>query len=156
MTNSEMSGLGSQPPPPKTVDLEKADHAAKSTADVDEADGLPKESRSSNDEVESGNLENEALSGPTITITDDEDPFALFPTLSVSMSSTRAPWARRNTASTLGRRLTRAETLQTIKTVRSRFNEARSEFDENVRFPDDMHNLIYRMIYPNSLPLTTI
>jgi len=64
--------------------------------------------------------------------TDDDDPFGVFPALSITMSSTRAPYSRRSTVTTLGRRLTRQETTQTLKSVRSRFTEVRSEFDENV------------------------
>lgn len=109
-------------------DLEKGDHAVQ---DVDEAIDPMDDARSSKDDSLSGNLKNKSLSEPTTDYMDSEDPFALFPTLSVSMSSTRGPWIRRNTASTLGRQLTRAETLQTIKAVRSRFTEARSEFDEH-------------------------
>jgi hypothetical protein len=71
------------------------------------------------------------LSRPTTNI-DDDDPFALFPMLSLTMSSTRGRHdLRRGTLTSLGRPLTRQETLQTIKTVRSRFTEVRSEFDEN-------------------------
>jgi hypothetical protein len=71
------------------------------------------------------------LSHPTTNI-DDNDPFALFPMLSLTMSSTHGRYdLRRGTLTSLGRPLTRQETLQTIKTVRSRFTEVRSEFDEN-------------------------
>lgn len=124
MKDSEKRGLEVQQPT-QQGDLE-SDHAAQPIAGVDETNRPPEESRSSREDSIS---ESGALSPPVI---DDEDPFALFPTLSVSMTSTRGPWMRRNTASTLGRQLTRAETLQTIKTVRSRFAEVRSEFDENV------------------------
>jgi hypothetical protein len=71
------------------------------------------------------------LSRPATNI-DESDPFALFPVLSLTMSSTRGRQdLRRGTLTSLGRPLTRQETLQTIRTVRSRFTEVRSEFDEN-------------------------
>lgn len=79
---------------------------------------------------------------------ENDDPFALFPTLSITMSSTRGHGNRRGTVSTLGRPLTRQETLQTIKTVRSRFTDARSEFDENV-FLIPRWVLTSRMTYLN-------
>jgi hypothetical protein len=111
-------------------DLEKTDPAVQSSQDT--VDNIPpEESRSSREDNIAGDGNDEAFSQPPTNLVED-DPFALFPTLSITMSSTRGTWVRRNTASTLGRQLTRAETLQTIKTVRSRFAEARSEFDENV------------------------
>ena len=126
-------GSGSKSHPPHTEDLEKGNHAVHPNDDVeitgDQPDGTP----ISREDNMTDHVKNEGLSRPTTNVLDDaEDPFAFFPTLSISMSSTRGPWVRRNTMTSLGRQLTRAETLQTIKTVRSRFAEARSEFDENV------------------------
>jgi hypothetical protein len=69
------------------------------------------------------------------------NPFGLYPQITLSMSSTKAPHAlslissrrtRRGTLGSLGRSLTREETRQTLRTIRSRFTEVRDEFDENV------------------------
>ena len=127
------------------IDLEKGDHAVQSE-DVNEAGVRSEESGSSTEDgVPTPNTKIEGL--PESDAFDTEDPFALFPALSISMSSTRAPYQRRNTTTTLGRPLTREETLQTIKTVRSRFTDARSEFDENVCV------LIFRLFnYQDDIP----
>lgn len=131
MTDIEESDSKSHPPP-CTEDLE-GNHAVHPNDHVEKTGGQPDGSPSSR---ENSNVKNEGLSRPTTNVYDDaEDPFAFFPTLSISLSSTQGPWVRRNTTTSLGRQLTRAETLQTIKTVRSRFTDARSEFDENVRYP---------------------
>jgi hypothetical protein len=127
-TNTETPKLESQS---AAEDLEKGDHAVPQS-DVEKTSARSDESPGMVDDTISGDPEDDSLSRPTTNVWDDEDPFALFPRLSVSMSSTRGPWIRRNTTTTLGRHLTREETMQTIKSVRSRFTEARSEFDENV------------------------
>ena len=131
MTDTERSGSKSHRPP-LIEDLEKGNHAVHPIDDVEKNGDRPDGSPSSR---EDSDVKMEGLSRPTTNMLDDaEDPFAFFPSLSISMSSTRGPWVRRNTTTSLGRQLTRAETLQTIKTVRSRFAEARSEFDENVHY----------------------
>lgn len=128
-----------------SVDLEKGDHAVQSQ-DVSEKGvraeepagsidpGMPRTNTKVEDVSEAG-------------LDEFEDPFALFPALSVSMSSTQAPFMRRNTTATLGRPLTREETLQTIKTIRSRFTEARSEFDEHV-----CHDLLFSFNIQDDIP----
>jgi hypothetical protein len=136
----------------ETNDLEKGDH----TNVADGANGQTEASRSA-DEIPTVNLENEALSRLSTNVADDENPFAFFPQLSVSMSSTQGPWLRRNTTTSLGRPLTREETRQTLRTVRSRFTEVRSEFDENVpSYQIGSLEFIIRMIYPNLLRLMRI
>jgi hypothetical protein len=115
------------PTAPRDVDVEKADHAVPS-ADIDDSEVERETSREESDET---TVKYDTLSRQTTEI-DDDDPFALFPTMSISMSSTRAPYSRRGTVTTLTRPLTREETMQTLRSVRSRFTEVRSEFDENV------------------------
>lgn len=118
----------------REIDLEKGDHAAQSNSTLDETTvstiDFQKPPEGSVDE----NLKEDPLSRTTTGATNygGDDPFALYPTLSISMSSTRAPISRRNTGTTLSRPLTREETRNTLRSVRSRFTEVRSEFDENV------------------------
>jgi len=118
------------------TDLEKGDHAVQATDIAEPHIQSNDASPNSRDESLSGNAKDEDLSRLDTTVTDiDElDPFALYPDLTVTMSSTRGPgiMSRRNTVTTLGRSLTRQETIQTLKTIRSRVTEARDEFDENV------------------------
>src|SRR5271170_575422 len=110
------------------IDLEKADHAVPpNNNDVEKLSGT-EEQRSSSEETTQPAGKNDA----DFDLFDESDPFALFPTLSLSKSSTQGPWMRRNTAISLGRALTREQTRETLKTVRSRFTEVRDEFDENV------------------------
>ena len=129
MKESNSSNTTSEPPDDK--DLEKGDRAVHPVGS-EETNTQSTEPESPKDDSPSGNIKDEALFQPSTNTFDDADPFAMFPTLSISMSSTRGPWMRRNTTTTLGRPLTREETMQTLKTVRSRFTDARSEFDENV------------------------
>jgi hypothetical protein len=88
------------------------------------------------------------------TSTSGDNPFGLFPAITLSMSSTKAPHrmsiasrGRRSTGGTIGRPLTRAETRQTLRTIRSRFTEVRDEFDENVRKLHDLTH--FRMTFPS-------
>jgi len=109
-------------------DLEKADHAVpRSDNDVEKLPGT-EEQQSFTEETTQPADKNDI----DFSLVDEEDPFALFPTLSLSKSSTQGPWMRRNTTTSLGRALTREQTRETLKTVRSRFTEVRDEFDENV------------------------
>ena len=116
--------------------LEKGDHAVQATDITEPHIQSNDASRNSRDESLSGDAKDEDLSrlDTTVTEIDELDPFALYPDLTVTMSSTRGPgiMSRRNTVTTLGRSLTRQETIQTLKTIRSRVTEARDEFDENV------------------------
>ena len=113
-------------------DLEKGDQAVAS-GNLDDGITSTIHSESPTDDSITENLKDQSLSRTQTGATDSaEDPFALFPALSITMSSTRAPFSRRNTATTLTRPLTREETRNTLKSVRSRFTEVRSEFDENV------------------------
>lgn len=114
------------------TDLEKADHAAQST-NLDGADiSTPGLEGADDDHLTSMTREVEDSGETSEKLDDDDDPFSLFPALSITMSSTQAPWARRMTTTSMGRPLTREETRATLKSVRSRFTEVRSEFDENV------------------------
>jgi len=116
-------------PTNENLDLEIGDHAVSQNIGIGEA------LHSSKDEISTeklGDEKDEALSRQETHMMDDDDPFALFPSLSISMSSTNAPYVRRGTITSLGRPLTRAETMETLKSVRSRFTEVRNEFDENV------------------------
>lgn len=115
----------------ETSDLEKGDRTIRQSV-ADGTSGQTEKVSGSKNEMAPANLEDESLSRPNTNVANDEDPFAIFPRLSVSMSSTQGPWVRRNTTASLGRPLTREETRQTLRTVRSRFTEVRSEFDENV------------------------
>ena len=110
------------------TDLEKADHAVPpNNNDLEKLPGT-EEQHSSGDEGTPPAAKNDA----DFDLFDESDPFALFPTLSLSKSSTRGPWMRRNTTTSLGRALTREQTRETLKIVRSRFTEVRDEFDEHV------------------------
>jgi hypothetical protein len=112
-------------------DLEKADHAVLPPGDAPP----PKEDFRNSEKTHIENDNDEPLSRQPTDYIDYEDPFALFPALSVSMSSTQGPRLRRNTVTTLGRPLTREETMQTLRTVRSRYTDVRSEFDQHVCDP---------------------
>jgi hypothetical protein len=115
-------------------DLEKGDHAVR-PSDLDQTVISTTTSQSPTDTEASmkDKVPDDSLSRTTTSATQyADDPFALYPTLSVSMSSTRGPVSRRNTVTTLSRPLTRQETINTLKSVRSRFTEVRSEFDESV------------------------
>jgi hypothetical protein len=114
------------------TDLEKADgdHAAQST-NLDGPD-ISTLGLQGADEDDLTSTAREEYSGEKSETLDDDDPFSLFPALSITMSSTQAPWERRMTTTSMGRPLTREETRATLKSVRSRFTEVRSEFDENV------------------------
>jgi len=138
-------------PPAATEDIAPdVDHAAPT---VPANEGL-QEVPTSQDVTSSLDDKRDGLSRPATNITkiEETDPFALFPTLSLTMSSTGGHplHMRRDTLTSLGRPLTREETLQTIRTVRSRFTEVRSEFDENAS-PYILCHLSYfcRMISPN-------
>jgi hypothetical protein len=113
------------------VDCEKGDHAVQPN-DMEGTNISAIESHRTDDDEISTTRNEEEYSGEKVDPTDDDDPFALFPALSLTMSSTQAPFMRRNTNASLGRPLTREETMQTLKSVRSRFTEVRSEFDEHV------------------------
>jgi hypothetical protein len=115
----------------KVVDCEKGDHAV-SPNDMEGANISAMQSHRTEDDTISATRNEEKYSGEKIDTNDDDDPFALFPALSLTMSSTQAPSMRRYTTASLGRPLTREETMQTLKSVRSRFTEVRSEFDEHV------------------------
>src|SRR5271154_2782434 len=124
--------LTSVPEPTQdTTDLEKADHAVLPINNAEKDPGT-EEQRSSSEEITPATAKIEAESPSEFDLLDESDPFALFPTLSLSKSSTQGPWMRRNTTTSLGRALTREQTRETLKTVRSRFTEVRNEFDENV------------------------
>lgn len=113
------------------ADLEKADHAAQLT----ESDGANISTLAplgDNSDNETTSRKEEEYTGEEAEDLDDDDPFSLFPALSITMSSTKAPYSRRSTMTSMGRPLTREETRATLKSVRSRFTEVRSEFDENV------------------------
>jgi hypothetical protein len=138
----------------RELDLERGDHAIQTT-DLDGSKLPGSEVQSSQEGSISTNEKMEGLSRRATSDSDDDDPFALFPALSISMSSTRGPFVRRNTTTTLTRALTREETMQTLKSVRSRFTEARSEFDENVRHISPMLTL-NRMISQNLRQSTRI
>jgi len=114
-------------------DLEKGDHPSQN-GDLEETVAPISESESHTEGSLNGNLKDDPLSRTTTGATpDDDDPFSLYPRLSLSISSTQgASFSRRNTAITLTHPLTREETRNTLKSVRSRFTEVRSEFDENV------------------------
>jgi hypothetical protein len=116
-------------------DLEKGDHRSQN-GDLEETVAPISESESRTEGSLNGNEnpKDDPLSRTTTGATpDDDDPFSLYPRLSLSISSTQgAPFSRRNTAITLTHPLTREETRNTLKSVRSRFTEVRSEFDENV------------------------
>ena len=122
-------------------DLEKGDHAVQ-TPDPNESQIQSEEAApNSTDESLSGEAKDEPLTqlDTTFSEIDEDDPFALFPSLAITMSSTRGPGiSRRNTTTTLGRPLTRQETIHTLKTIRSKVTEAREEFDENVRIRSEM------------------
>jgi hypothetical protein len=113
------------------VDLEKGDHAVQPN-DVEEANISAIASHNTENDTILTVRKEEEYSGDKIDPIDDDDPFALFPALSLTMSSTRTQFMRRNTTTSLGRPLTREETMATLKSVRSRFTEVRSEFDEYV------------------------
>jgi|SRR5277367_6137213 hypothetical protein len=117
--------------PTEDTDLEKADHAVLPINNVENNPGT-EEQRSSSEENTPATDQTEAKVPSDFDLFDESDPFALFPTLSLSKSSTQGPWMRRNTTISLGRALTREQTRETLKTVRSRFTEVRDEFDENV------------------------
>jgi len=112
--------------------------------------------RNAQGDTEDSNGKEESISGSQTETWDFDDPFAIFPSLSLTMSSTHGPFSRRNTVTTLGRPLTRQETTQTLKSVRSRFTAVRSEFDENVCLLSNMadYELTSRMIFLNSPRLT--
>jgi len=112
-------------------DLEKADHGVLPIDDAEKHPGT-EEQRGSTEEISPATDESEAKLPTDFDLLDESDPFALFPILSLSKSSTQGPWMRRNTTTSLGRALTREQTRETLKTVRSRFTEVRDEFDENV------------------------
>jgi hypothetical protein len=122
-----MSGPGN---PSQSVDLEEAG------TDIHNDHAVPEEKPSPtsapSEASQEGTMAPEEKDRARKLVDDEDDPFAFFPRLSITMSSTRGPFSRRNTVTTLGRRLTRQETTQTLKSVRSRFTEVRSEFDENV------------------------
>lgn len=121
-------------------DLEKGDHAVR-PRDVGETVTPTVTSQSPTDTEGSikEKIPDDSLSRTTTSATQyADDPFALYPALSLSMSSTRGSFSRRNTATTLSRPLTRQETINTLKSVRSRFTEVRSEFDENVSSSDGL------------------
>ena len=114
-------------------DLEKGDHQPSQNGDLEETVAPISESESHTEGSLNGNLKDESLSRTATGATpDDDDPFSLYPRLSLSISSTQGAFSRRNTAITLTHPLTREETRNTLKSVRSRFTEVRSEFDENV------------------------
>src|SRR5579859_4503474 len=98
-------------------DLEKGDHAVLPSGGA--LDATPASaSQNSQEETDSASAKEDALSRRSTGVFDENDPFALFPALSISMSSTRGPaFDRRNTATTLTRPLTREETMQTLRTV---------------------------------------
>jgi len=132
-----------------------ADHAAPVLPAHEDSQERKQETPTSQEDTSSLNgNKHDDLSRPLTNITniDENDPFALFPMLSLTMSSTRGrpQHMRRDTLTSLGRPLTREETMQTIKTVRSRFTEVRSEFDENAS-PSILCHLSYfrRMISQN-------
>jgi hypothetical protein len=146
-----MEGINS--PGPASAQPSAGDVASDHAVPANEADKLAEHkieaSNSQGDESSIAGNKNGEPSRPVTNI-DENDPFALFPMLSISMSSTHGPrHTRRATVASLGRPLTRQETLQTIKTVRSRFTEARSEFDENANFSMPIFSHITRMIFPN-------
>jgi len=143
-------------PPAATEDIAPdADHAAPTMPALEGSQERKDEGPTSQDVTSSLDGEKrDGLSRPATNVTkiEENDPFALFPTLSLTMSSTKGHplHMRRDTLASLGRPLTREETMQTIKTVRSRFTEVRSEFDENAS-PYILCHLSYfcRTISPN-------
>ena len=142
------------------TDLEKGDHAVKGK-DVPESHIQgDNPTPNSKDESLSGDAKDEDLSrlDTALTEIDEFDPFALYPDLAITMSSTRGPgiMSRRNTVTTLGRSLTRQETLQTLKSIRSRVTEVRDEFDENVSLPSENLSINHRTIFLNLLQLMRI
>lgn len=137
-------------------DLERADHATQGNDPQESPVESAGKTANSGDEILSGDAKDEPLSRLSTTAdVDEDDPFALYPNLSITMSSTRGPGIRRNTAISMGRPLTRESTIQTLKSVRSRVAEARDEFDENVHLRS-IDCLISRTIFQNLLPLMRI
>ena len=117
--------------PQQEADLEKGDHGVppNNGAEKDQGADVP---GASSEETAHSKVNHDTSSQSNFELLDEADPFALFPTVSLSKSSTQGPWMRRNTTASIGRALTREQTRETLRSVRSRFTEVRDEFDENV------------------------